>query len=52
MHDNAIINWAINQPNAAHKEFIPVYCFDPRFYEESVPKFAMERKTGIHRTKF
>ena len=29
-----------------------MYCFDPRFFDDSVPKFAMNRKTGIHRTKF
>ena len=52
MHDNAVLNWAINQPNVDYKEFVPVYCFDPRFYDSAVPKFAIQRKTGIHRTRF
>lgn len=52
IHDNAILNWAINQKKVAHIEFLPVFCFDPRFYDDAVPKFAMERKSGIIRTRF
>ena len=52
MHDNPVLHWALTQPKVEYKEIIPVYCFDPRFFDDSVPKFAMNRKTGIHRTKF
>ena len=51
IHDNAVLNWALNQ-KAKQKEIIPVYCFDPRFYNRSVSKFKMNRKTGIIRTRF
>jgi len=53
IHDNAVLNWAINQKQkVASKEFIPVFCFDPRFYDDAVPKYCMDRKTGIIRTRF
>ena len=29
-----------------------MFCFDPRFYDEAVPKFAINRKSGIYRTRF
>ena len=31
---------------------MPIYCFDPRFYNEGVADFYMQRKTGIIRTRF
>ena len=51
IHDNAVLNWAINQ-KVKEKEFLPLYCFDPRFFNKSEPKFKMTRKTGIIRTRF
>ena len=35
-----------------HKEFVPLFCFDPRFFDNSVPMYCMEHKTGIIRTRF
>ena len=52
MHDNPVLHWALTQSKVEEREIIPVYCFDPRFFDDSVPKFAMNRKTGIHRTQF
>ena len=40
IHDNAVLNWAVNQ-KAKQREFVPVYCFDPRFFNEGVPDFQM-----------
>ena len=52
LHDNYIMNWAM-QAKHADKEIIPVYCFDPRYYDEnkSQTKYGT-RKTGIVRAKF
>ena len=52
MHDNAVLHWAASQGNCAHKEFVPVYCFDPRSFDTAIPKFSIQRKTGVIRTKF
>ena len=52
MHDNAVLHWAASQGNCAHKEIVPVYCFDPRFFDTAIPKFGIQRKTGVIRTKF
>ena len=48
LHDNAVINWAASQKN---KEVIPVFCFDPRFYQREVKTYGT-RKCGLIRTKF
>ena len=52
LHDNPVLQWAIKQPAVAYKEIVPVFCFDPRFFTKAVPKYAMSRKAGIHRTRF
>ena len=49
MHDNVIMNWAISQ--SAPKEVIPVFCFDPRFYQREVKTYGT-RKTGLFKTRF
>ena len=51
IHDNAVLNWAMKQ-KVPDVEYIPVFCFDPRFFDMSVPEWKMERKTGIVRTRF
>ena len=51
LHDNPVLHWAMAQPAAAYKEFIPVYCFDPRFNQKRVEEFDI-RKCGIYRTRF
>jgi deoxyribodipyrimidine photo-lyase len=55
LHDNPIIDWAIRQPACSYKEFVPVFCFDPRYYSKDVdtlhPTFGT-RKTGIWRARF
>ena len=52
-HDSGILNWAISQKSEVeHKECLPVYCFDPRLYNDPVPKFSANRKAGIHKTRF
>ena len=51
IHDNAVLNWAINQ-KAKQIQFLPMFCFDPRFYDKSVPEYKMTRKTGMIRTRF
>ena len=50
LHDNAIINFAMKH-KAAHKEVVPVYSFDSRFFQKEVPKWGT-RKAGLIRTKF
>ena len=32
LHDNAIIDWVLKQPAVQYKEVLPVFCFDPRYY--------------------
>ena len=51
IHDNAVLNWAMKQ-KVEDVEFVPLYCFDPRFYDMSVPEYKMDRKSGIVRTRF
>jgi deoxyribodipyrimidine photo-lyase len=48
LQDNAVIDWACSQHN---KEVIPVFCFDPRFYQREVKTYGT-RKCGLIRTKF
>jgi deoxyribodipyrimidine photo-lyase len=51
MHDNPVLNWAASQPKLAYKEVVPVFCFDPRFYDRRVEKYQT-KKCGIIRTRF
>ena len=52
IHDNPVLNWATKRAKIPNTQILPVYCFDPRFYEQQVPQFSARRKCGIHRTKF
>jgi deoxyribodipyrimidine photo-lyase len=49
MHDNAVLHWAARQK--VKKEVLPVYCFDPRFYEDKQTKYDI-KKCGLIRTRF
>ena len=51
VHDNPVLNWAATQQKLAYKEVLPVYCFDPRFYERQVKKYQT-KKCGLIRTRF
>jgi deoxyribodipyrimidine photo-lyase len=51
MHDNPVIHWAASLPKLAYKEVLPVYCFDPRFYDRKVEKYQT-KKCGLIRTRF
>jgi len=51
VHDNPVLHWATKKTaNVANKEILPVYCFDPRFFNKTT-KYET-KKTGILRTKF
>ncbi len=41
IHDNAVLNWAIKQPKCKQTEIIPVFCFDPRFYDKKVKTYGI-----------
>mmetsp|Transcript_27266 Transcript_27266/g.33899 ORF Transcript_27266/g.33899 Transcript_27266/m.33899 type:complete len:168 (+) Transcript_27266:60-563(+) len=51
MHDNPVLAYAARQANP-NTQVVPVFCFDPRFFTKAQPQFMMDRKTGIHRTRF
>jgi len=51
LHDNPVLNWAASQAKLAYKEVLPVYCFDPRFYDRQVQKYQT-KKCGLIRTRF
>ena len=51
VHDNPVLDWAVRN-STPQTQIVPVFCFDPRFYQKSVPEFDMVRKAGIHRTRF
>ena len=51
IHDNPVLHWAVSQKRVKHLEVIPVFCFDPRFNENPVPKYNI-RKSGIWRSRF
>ena len=51
VHDNILLNWANRQPKTKHSEFLPVFCFDPRFFDKVLKSYSM-KKCGFHRTKF
>jgi deoxyribodipyrimidine photo-lyase len=52
MHDNYILKTAFNSVRRAPEktEIVPVFCFDPRFYDKST-KFGT-KKCGFNRTRF
>lgn len=52
LHDNYVMNWAM-QWKSKSKEIVPVYCFDPRYYdmEKSQTEYGT-RKTGVVRARF
>jgi deoxyribodipyrimidine photo-lyase len=55
LHDNPVLHWAASQTKLKHKEVIPVFSFDPRFYsttETPMHPLYRTRKTGIHRARF
>lgn len=33
LHDNYVMNWAMEN-YGKDKEIVPVYCFDPRYYDK------------------
>lgn len=51
LHDNYVVNWAMLFEEK--KEILPVFCFDPRIYDEkqSQTKWTT-RRTGRARAKF
>lgn len=52
LHDNPVLEWAAkHKSNKFHTEVLPVYCFDPRFYERYQPHYEM-KKCGLLRTRF
>ena len=51
LHDNVLLNWATRQPKTKHSEFLPVFCFDPRFFDKTVKAYSI-KKSGVLRTKF
>ena len=53
MHDNYALNWAVNQAKSANSEIIPVYCFDPRYFNVETAKTKYNTiKTGPVRAQF
>ena len=59
LHDNQILAFAANFGKKGGKsanntkEVIPIYCFDPRYFNKSESQTAYDtRKTGIVRAKF
>ena len=52
VHDNYIIRAAANTAKKYPKttEVLPVYCFDPRFYDSNTKYGTL--KCGINRTRF
>lgn len=50
LHDNPVLNYAASL-ESKHKEIVPVYCFDPRFFTQRVEKYQT-RKCGLIRTRF
>ena len=47
LHDNYALNWAVNQAKSVNSEIIPVYCFDPRYFNVETSKTKYNTiKTG------
>jgi len=54
MNDNHVIDFAIRKKKSIRNqpvEIVPVFCFDPNYYNENVPTF-FTKKIGLNRTKF
>ena len=51
LHDNPVLNWVTKQAKNVNKEVLPVYCFDPRFYDYQMKKYNI-KKCGLIRTRF
>jgi deoxyribodipyrimidine photo-lyase len=53
LHDNPVLHWAASQtvPDKCELQVLPVYCFDPRFYDYRVKKYDIQ-KCGLVRTRF
>lgn len=53
LHDNPVLHWAAKQAVSSKvtKEVLPVFCFDPRFYDRTVQKYQI-KKCGVIRTRF
>ena len=56
MHDNSVLHWAVCQQERFIKakvdfEFVPIFCFDPRFYDNNCYKYAT-KMCGAKRTIF
>jgi deoxyribodipyrimidine photo-lyase len=52
VHDNPVLDWAVRQGGkGVTKEVIPVYSFDPRFYQTKVEKYG-SMKCGLVRARF
>ena len=54
IHDNHVIDFAIRKKNSVRNqsvEIVPVFCFDPAFYNETQPG-VYTKKIGLTRTKF
>ena len=46
------MNWAM-QNQSKSKEIVPVYCFDPRYYDKDQSQTEYgTRKTGLIRARF
>lgn len=50
LHDNPVLNYAIKK-EAKHKQIVPVYSFDPRFFNRKVDKWD-SLKCGLTRNRF
>jgi len=48
IRDNYVLQRAMK---ATNKECIPVFCFDPRIYQDKLTKYNT-RKTGLNRLQF
>ena len=54
LHDNAALNWASKQgigKKGTQTEIIPVYSFDPRFFQTKINKYD-SLKCGLVRARF
>ncbi len=52
VHDNPVLDWAVRQgAKGLTKEVVPVYSFDPRFYQTKVQPYD-SLKCGIVRARF
>lgn len=53
LHDNPVLHWAasLKVPAKCELQVLPVYCFDPRFYDYHVKKYDI-KKCGLIRTRF